>query len=532
MQLAHRYIVAFLLVVVVSGGVLFAMFDAHRSDVTDNTEASVEDRAGTMAVYLDSELGEQQKLVEFASTNPSMADHRSQQQLTVLESFVETTSFDGVSVVDESGTVQALVTRDGEQPGMAGESLGNRTYVQQALDGERYISEPFQAGTGNFVVVISAPVTVDGDVVGAVNGAYHLNETHLFEQLLTEDEDTAVTVHSDDLQLYSNVDKFDETVEASADLETVNWTVIAHHDLRAVQKSVDRLLLSQGLLGLVLLGVLVTFGGWVYRGQIVRISHLLDNLRVLKRREYDSEQELGGTTEWEQIEEALRELRDALNRREQMLLVHNRILRHNLRNKLNVIQSRAEILETELDADVSTETEEIRKTAMDLLQLAERARASEMMLDPPPDSELKLDVAGLVHNVATVMEEREPSLTVNVTAPVPVYAACDVDFGNAVEELLQNVVDHTGPQPTATVAVTEADECVVIRVEDDGEGIPDEEAAIVSGDRDITQMHHTVGIGLWLVDWIVARYDGTLRIPQSPNAGGVVEITLPRAETE
>jgi signal transduction histidine kinase len=528
MKLAHRYTVLFLVVVIISGGVLYATFDEHRSDLTDSAEMTVEDRATAMATYLDNELREQQRVVEFAATDDRLTKSRSVDQLSRLGSFVETTAFNGVSVVDETGRIEALVTEDGEQSDLVGEDLSDRTYVQRALNGENYISEPVRAETGNSIIVISAPLRADGDVVGTVNAAYHLSENAIFEVLGNADEQTAVTVESDEMELYNSLDGNQETITASAQLESVDWTVSAHQNRQPIDRSVQRLAVFQGLLGLVLLGTLGVFGGWVYRSQIVQISHVLEYLNALKRGDYQYHRGLGGGDEWEQIEGGLTELRDALSQREQMLLVHNRILRHNLRNKLNVIRSQAQLLDSELGDGQREETREIQQATEKLLQLADRARTTEQLLDPPKERERKTDVARVVRERVDRVEEGAPGLTVKLYTPDSLHAACGEEIGSAVGELLQNVVDHAGPDATATVTVGEAGEHVIIRVEDDGDGIPEREMSVINGDQDITQLRHTVGIGLWLVDWIVTRYDGTLRVPESDN-GCVVEIVLSRA---
>lgn len=527
MELAYRYALVFFVVVLVSGGVLLVTFDAHQSDVTESTQASVEDRAETAATSLDVQFTEQQQVVDFATTKSAVVDHRSDRQTAALESFVETTAFDGVSVVNETGRVQSLVTDSGEQVSLRGADLGERTYVQRALAGDRYISEPFLAETGNFVVVMSAPLVIDGEVIGTLNGAYHLEETRLFEVLASRDDATAMTVLSGDVALYSNADRLNETITAGADLETTDWTVIAHHSQEDIDRAVHRLVLFQSLLALVLLGSLVGFGGWVYRAQIGRISTLLDRLSALERREYDAGPTLGEGGEWKQIDDALDQLSAALSRREQMLLVFNRILRHNIRNKLNVIRSRCELLEDDLDDPHREDVTEIRTATDDLLVLADRVRKTETLLDSVPEDSLRTDVAAEARKRAEDIETQEPSLTVQIDSPDTVYAACGTDIGDAIAELLTNVADHAGPKPTALVTVSTTDEHVSLRIEDDGEGIPPEEAAVISGDQSITQMRHTLGVGLWLASWIVHRYDGTLDILLAEESGTAVEITLP-----
>jgi signal transduction histidine kinase len=528
MKLAHRYTVLFLVVVIISGGVLFATFDEHRSDLTDNAEMTVEDRAGTMATYLDNELREQQRVVEFAARDGRLSENGTEAQLSRLGSFVETTAFNGVSVVNETGRIQSLVTEDGEQLDLVGEDLSDRTYVQQALRGESYISEPVRAETGNSIIVISAPLTADGKVVGTVNAAYHLSENAIFEVLGTDDEGTAVTVESGEMELYNSLDGGQETISASEQLDTVDWTVKAHQDKQSIDSSVQRLAVFQGLLGLVLLGTLGIFGGWVYRSHIVQISHVLDYLNAFKRGDYNYHTSLGGGGEWDQIEGGLAELGDSLSQREQMLLVHNRILRHNLRNKLNVIRSQAQLLDSKNDDTPRDETREIQRATEKLLQLADRARTTEQLLESPEEREQQTNVARVVRERVDRTEEGAPGLTVNLYAPESLHAICGDEIASAVGELLQNVVDHAGADPVATVTVGEAGDHVVIRVEDNGDGIPEREMSVINGDQDITQLRHTVGIGLWLVDWIVKRYDGTLRVPESDD-GCVVEIVLPRA---
>jgi signal transduction histidine kinase len=526
MKLAHRYTILFLVVVLVSGGVLLTTFTAHRSDVTENAETDVTDRAEQMATFLDNELREQRRVVEFAATDENAVDHGSEAQRAILESFVETTSFNGVSVVDETGTIRALVTDDGPQTDLVGSDISDRTYVRRALAGEHYVSEPFTADTGNRIAVMSVPLAVDGETVGSINAAYHLDSTKMFSVLASKDVDASVTVESNDLMLYSTAgDK--ETITRQAALDVADWTVKAHYSKDAIDASTRQLAVFQGVVGLVLLGTLAIFGGWVYRAQILQINQVLGQLNALEQRQYDQRVDLGGGHEWEQIEQALAELREALTQREQMLLVHNRILRHNLRNKLNVIRSQTELLDAG-DETVSTETTKIRRATDTLLQLADRARTTDQLLDPP-EQDARVDLSRVVHDRATAIAESYPALSVTISAPESAYAACGAEIGTAIDELLQNVVDHAGPEPTATVTVVEAGEYVVVRVEDDGDGIPESEAEVITGDHDITQLHHTVGIGLRLVDWIASRYDGTLNVPQTGGTGCAIEIELPRA---
>ncbi|ELY48243.1 sensor histidine kinase [Natronorubrum sulfidifaciens] len=519
MRLAYRFGIAFLVVVLVAGGVLVATFDAHRADVDENTELSVVDRAAQSASVLDERLSEQRRTVAVAATNPDLVAHETAQQDQALEAFVSSSAFDGATVVDDTGTVRSFTTtrQPHETEPIVGTDLSEQAYVRAALDGEQYISDPFRAQTGNTIVVISAPLVEDGEVVGTINGAYHLEETGLFDSLAGTDNRDAITVESDSWTLYTTADRFDDTVSHSVSLEVVDWTVTAHRDQAAVDARINRLVLFQIVSAAALLGSIMIFGGWVYRSKIRHIGLLVDRVRALERREYDAGPSLEGPAEWQRIDGALDRLAGTLAHREQMLLVLNRILRHNLRNTLNIIAGRATDLESKLDGDDRESAREIQLVTTELLELADRARMTEDLLDPVGEPVPQTDLAAVVRDRVAefTTEDDGTNADISVTAPAHAIAACGPEVEAAVDELLANAASHAGPEPTVAVTVETTTDHVRIRIHDDGPGIPDDEAAIITGTRSISQVTHTGGIGLWLVDWIVRRYDGRLLIPST-----------------
>ncbi|MWV39717.1 ATP-binding protein [Natrialba sp. INN-245] len=542
MRLTYRFCVAFVIVVIVSGGVLVVTFDTHRTDVLNSAEDSVAERAELSATMLDDRIREQQRTLAIAANNPDVRAHGTERQGDTLEQLVDVSAFGGVTVVDETGAVRAIETRQASTSvTIVGTDLSDRRYVDRSLRGEEYVSDPLEAETGNDVIVVSTPIREDGEIVGSLNGAYHIDDERLFEPI-AEDDQGAITVEADGETVFTNADHLDETIEDEAMVGTVGWTVTAHRERGEVTGSIDRLVLFQTASAVALLGSVTGFAVWIYRSKVRRIGRILERLRALERREYGDEPAIGGAAEWRRIDRALDGLAGSLARREQMLLVLNRILRHNLRNTLNLVVGHADDLESRLDGENRESAAEIAAATRELLELADRARTTESLLDPIDDETLRTDVATITRERVDAFDAASRSRdleTVIVDGPEQAIAACGEGIGIAIDELLANAADHAGPNPSVTIEIEPTPEWIRLAVEDDGPGIPPEDISVITGEQELSQVNHAGGIGLWLVDWIVSRYGGRLSISSSESAtagdvterddaGSTVVLELPR----
>ncbi len=82
------------------------------------------------------------------------------------------------------------------------------------------------------------------------------------------------------------------------------------------------------------------------------------------------------------------------------------------------------------------------------------------------------------------------------------------------------------------MSVTRDGEAVHLSVADDGPGIPPAEIDVVTGETDITQLTHGSGLGLWLVNWMIDSYGGSVSFARSAIGGSHVEITLEAAPAD
>ncbi|SFB69612.1 PAS domain S-box-containing protein [Halobiforma haloterrestris] len=221
----------------------------------------------------------------------------------------------------------------------------------------------------------------------------------------------------------------------------------------------------------------------------------------------------------------------------------NRVLRHDLRNGMNIIDGCAQLLleelqslesdpEVELDVDGCEHARAIQERANELIELAEKTRGVERTLERGDSAASRIDLADLVSDAVGRLEREYPHA--EVTTSVPDCTARGTEFlETALFQVLENAVEHNDtPQPSIEVTVADAAEDGMVRVSvaDDGPGIPAEERELLQEDREITQLRHASGLGLWLVNWVVTHSGGRLSFSENGSRGAVVTIELPRAE--
>jgi len=204
-------------------------------------------------------------------------------------------------------------------------------------------------------------------------------------------------------------------------------------------------------------------------------------------------------------------------RREQRLEVFNRVLRHNLRNQLDVIKSHAEVLAADEHAG------RILASTEKLDAIGGRARTIDRIMsrDRQPSS---VDVAGLLDRALAGSTAVDSEIAVSIECPEALSVCTDEwVLQNVLESTLENACRYA--ESTITVTVTEQPGGCTVVVEDDGPGIPaDELAALDAGTE--TKLQHSRGLlGLWQIKWGVDKLNGDLSF--DTGAGTTVRITIP-----
>jgi len=208
--------------------------------------------------------------------------------------------------------------------------------------------------------------------------------------------------------------------------------------------------------------------------------------------------------------------------REQRLEVFNRVLRHNLRNRLDVINSHTEQLAEETDGD---HAETVLSATDRLAEVGTRARRIDRLMTRDPER-TAVDLTAVLRDLLAEID----SEGVTVETDVPSSATLRTDeetLRAALVSPLENAITYT--DSTVTIRVEPADGGYAVVIDDDGPGIPATELDSLAAGTE-TDLRHSRGLGLWQLKWGVDALDGKLSFEN--DAGTTVRVWLPDADAD
>ncbi len=221
-----------------------------------------------------------------------------------------------------------------------------------------------------------------------------------------------------------------------------------------------------------------------------------------------------------------RDVTDRVEQQKQLDLL-DRVLRHNLRNDLNVILGQAETIRLQSSGETASSAGQVIDVSKRLLRTAEQEREiTDLLRETPEYSEV--DLGGLLERIASSVASSHPDATVSTDCPETVTVRATNRLGAALRELITNAVIHNDtPSPEVTVTVTRTAETVDIEVVDNGPLIPEMERDVLVEQGEQTPLYHGSGLGLWFVSLVVSRSGGTITFEENSPTGNVVRVELP-----
>lgn len=239
---------------------------------------------------------------------------------------------------------------------------------------------------------------------------------------------------------------------------------------------------------------------------------------------------------------SLRNVTERLER-EQRLDVLNRLLRHNIRNQLNLVRGEIGLAKTKLethteagnvdDQTAAPEVEERLDNSIgavdDIVDTSNKIGRLSRLLDLDSEDPVDLTEELTTHREIGRFDDLDGDIAFSL--PETLTVAGGESLITAFEELIANGLTHNDSEhPRVTVTVDEErsdDRHVVIDVSDNGPGIDELEWGPIADGQE-TPLKHTSGVGLWLANWVIRRAGGSISFDHTN--GTTVHVKLPRAE--
>ena len=212
---------------------------------------------------------------------------------------------------------------------------------------------------------------------------------------------------------------------------------------------------------------------------------------------------------------------------------------HELRTPLSVMRSGADtMLRREHSAeayrdfitDVQTETRRLTRLSSQLLQFLRSGTTAENEFTKQNVSEL---LQKALNHFTAYATDHGVKLVTHITPDIT--ATIDADgFAQIAQNLLKNAVDYNETDGSVTVALKETDTSFLFSVTDTGLGIAKEKQASIFGrftKLDNARQHGEdtgAGLGLAIVNSIVARHRGSIAIDSIVGEGTTFTVILPK----
>ncbi len=237
---------------------------------------------------------------------------------------------------------------------------------------------------------------------------------------------------------------------------------------------------------------------------------------------------------FERLRKSEARARDADARKDEFLA----LLGHELRNPLSPLAVALELMDMQASpsfererAIMKRQVHKLQRLVDDLLDLSRITRGKIVLAIEPHD--LATIVAGAVETASPMFEAREQRVTLALPPDVIVHA----DPGRLAQvfaNLLVNAAKYSRNGTETRVEAEAIGEEVVIRVRDEGEGIPPELMprlfdAFAQGERTIDRAAGGLGVGLAIVKSLVDLHRGSITAKSDGrDRGSTFEVRLPR----
>jgi signal transduction histidine kinase len=291
--------------------------------------------------------------------------------------------------------------------------------------------------------------------------------------------------------------------------------------------------------------------GAAFTWQLVRpVRALTRHIEAIGRGEFGARIPLRGPAEFDRLALSIHAMADAVAESFERLRATDRLRRelianvgHDLRTPLTALNGRVEEARRHLadgDSDQALaqldsammQARYLKRLVDDLFELAILDSPDPLLrLEPVPVAELVSDAVSR-HEAECRAEGQE--IAARLQPDLPVIQADGVRLLRLLDNLIVNAIRHTPRGGRIDVAASVEDGRVVVRVDDTGSGIPEDQVEQLferyyRGTEARTRSGEGTGLGLAIARAVVHAHGGTLEAANRPGGGASFTMRLPLA---
>lgn len=210
----------------------------------------------------------------------------------------------------------------------------------------------------------------------------------------------------------------------------------------------------------------------------------------------------------------------------QQITVLNRVLRHDIRNRVNIIQGNAELL-IENPVEGSTYAHEINEQVSELIKISNHAKDIEEVIHEDNNKDV-VDITSRIEAVCEGINREYPDAEINISVQDSLLVETHPLIDSALTNAIQNGIEHNDNKiPKIGIESNHLSDAanwdVEIKIADNGLGIPENEVSVLTQGYE-TDLDHLSGLGLWLINWVITSSGGEIKFEANYPEGSIVYL--------
>jgi signal transduction histidine kinase len=208
----------------------------------------------------------------------------------------------------------------------------------------------------------------------------------------------------------------------------------------------------------------------------------------------------------------------------------NQVLRHDIRNDLQLVSGYVDLLDKTCETEDEQEyIDTITESTDHAIELTQTGRElSEVMLSETVKQE-RVDLQPILEDEAAEVQASYPGADLAFGTEVPSATLATNEMVSSVfRNLLKNAIQHNNKEvPEVVVSTNEHEKTITIQIADNGPGVSEGQKDRIFGKGEQGLDSSGTGMGLYLVDTLVSIYDGEVWIEDNEPEGAIFSVELP-----